>query len=144
MSDISALPRHIANNKSIEMVIIDKLSNALMIHFDGKVELEIATEKSTRNVGTIKDKTLYVERTREKHLHRKSNSYGFNYYLLKNTKIFDSVTLLEDGETYFRIPKEKIIEFGRVMYFKNSQDGNSFEVQIFLSRDIIKLYQKND
>jgi hypothetical protein len=144
MSELSALPRHIANNKDIKMAIIDNSSNALLIYFDGKVELEIATEKSPRNLGTIKEKTLYVERNREKHLHRKSNSYGFNYYLLNNVKVFDSVALLEDGQTYYNIPKEKIIEFGKVMYFKNSQDGNSFEVQIFLSRDIIKLYQKND
>lgn len=138
------IPPHIANDKSIEMLIIDKLSNALMIHFDGKVELEINTEKSKRNLGMIKDRTLFVERKMEKHLHRKSNSYGFNYYLLKTTKLFDWVALKEDDTNFYVLPKEKILELGRVMYFKNSTDGNSFEIQIFLSRDILKLYKKEN
>lgn len=126
------------------MAIIDKLSNALLIHFDGRVELEIATEKSTRNVGIIKDKTLFVERSSDKHVHRKSNSYGFNYYLLKNVKYFDWVAINEDGVNFYVIPKQTIIDLGNVMYFKNSQDGNSFEVQIFLYRNIIKNYLKTD
>lgn len=137
-----SLPTHIAKNKSIEMAIIDKSNNALLIHFDGKVELEIATERANRSLGMIKDKTLFVERQSEKHLHRKSNSYGFNYYLLKSTKLFDWVAVREDDTNFYLIPKDKITDLGRIMYFKNSQDGNSFEIQIFLNRDILKLYQK--
>jgi hypothetical protein len=141
--NLSGLPAHIRDNKAVKMAIIDKSHNALLIHFDGKVELEIHTEKGVRNIGTINDKTLFVDRDSEKHLHRKSNAYGFNYYLLKNTDFFKWVLIKEDGQNIYVIPKETIIEFGQVMYFKNSSDGNSFEVQIFLNLDIIKTYKQN-
>jgi hypothetical protein len=75
-------------------------------------------------------------------LHRKSNSYGFNYHLLKLSKSFDYVAINEDDERLFVVPKHAILDYGKVMFFKNSEDGNSFEVQIFLNRDIIKNYLK--
>jgi hypothetical protein len=61
---------------------------------------------------------------------------------LKLAKSFDKVAINEDDERLFVVPKDVIMSLGRVMYFKNSEDGNSFEVQIFLNRDIIKNYVK--
>ena len=141
-NELMHLPPHIRHNKDIEMVIIDNIHNALLIYFDGKVELEIKTEKTPRNLGAIRNDTLFVDRNSSKHLHRKSNSYGFNYYLIKNNKYFKWVQINEDDMNTYLLPKETIMEFGKVMNFKNSSDGNSFEVQIFLNLDIIKTYKK--
>lgn len=136
------LAKRIESDPNVRVAIMDKIGNALVCYKDGKVKISINSENRDRNVGMIKDKMLFVDRSYEKHLHRKSNSYGFNYHLLKLSKSFDSVAINEDDERLFVVPKQVILDFGKVMYFKNSEDGNSFEVQIFLNRDIIKNYLK--
>ena len=124
------------------MAVMDNIGNCLLYFFDGKVVLWLDSEQRDRNLGMIKEKTLFVKRNSENHLHRKSNSYGFNYYLVKNAKNFDKVALTEDDENLYIVPRQTIVDMGKVMYFKSSEDGNSFEVQIFLNRDIIKTYKK--
>jgi hypothetical protein len=136
------LAQRIETNPNVRVAVIDPIGNALICYKDGKVMLTISTESRDRKIGFIKDKMLFVDRSYDKHLHRKSNSYGFNYNLLKLAKSFDKVAINEDDERLFVVPKDIIMNFGKVMYFKNSEDGNSFEVQIFLSRDIIKNYLK--
>lgn len=132
------------DDKDANVVLLDKHGNALVKYNDGRVVLYIASEDRVRKVGVIADKCLYVERTYSKHLHRKSNSYGFNYELLKRSGSFDKIVLSEDDTATYAIPKSTILSLGKVMFFKNSADGNSFEVQIFLNRDIIILYKKNE
>lgn len=136
------LAKRIESNPNVRVAVIDPIGNALVCYKDGKVMLTISTESRDRKIGFIKDKMLFVDRSYDKHLHRKSNSYGFNYNLLKLAKSFDKVAINEDDERLFVVPKDVIMSLGRVMYFKNSEDGNSFEVQIFLNRDIIKNYVK--
>ena len=136
------LAQRIETNPNVRVAVIDPIGNALICYKDGKVMLTISTESRDRKIGFIKDKMLFVDRSYDKHLHRKSKSYGFNYNLLKLAKSFDKVAINEDDERLFVVPKDIIMNFGKVMYFKNSEDGNSFEVQIFLSRDIIKNYLK--
>ena len=136
------LAQRIETNPNVRVAVIDPIGNALVCYKDGKVMLTISTESRDRKIGFIKDKMLFVDRSYDKHLHRKSNSYGFNYNLLKLAKSFDKVAINEDDERLFVVPKDIIMNFGKVMYFKNSEDGNSFEVQIFLNRDIIKTYKK--
>jgi hypothetical protein len=41
----------------------------------------------------------------------------------------------------YKIPKMTILNLGKIMYFKNSKDGNSFELQIFLPLPIILKYK---
>jgi hypothetical protein len=134
--------QRIESDLNVRVAIMDKTGNALICYKDGKVTLSLLTEKRDRNIGFIKDKMLFVDRSYDKHLHRKSNSYGFNYHLLKLSKSFDYVAINEDDERLFVVPKHAILDYGKVMFFKNSEDGNSFEVQIFLNRDIIKNYLK--
>lgn len=136
------LPSRVKNDPTIQIAVMDNNSNCLLYFQDGKVGLWLETEQRDRNLGVIKEKTLFVKRDSEKHLHRKSNSYGFNYNLLKMLKLFDKIVLTEDNENMYVMPKDIILNMGKVMYFKNSEDGNSFEVQIFLNRDIIKTYKK--
>lgn len=136
------IAQKIESDPNVRVAIIDAIGNSLICYHDGKVTLSIATEGRTRKLGVIKEKMLFVDRNSEKHLHRKSNSYGFNYYLLKLAKSFESVAINEDDDVLYVVPKETILSMGKVMYFKNSEDGNSFEVQIFLNRDIIKTYKK--
>jgi len=136
------LPSRVKHDPTIHIAVMDNNSNCLLYFQDGKVGLWLETEQRDRHLGIIKEKTLFVKRDSERHLHRKSNSYGFNYNLLKMSKSFDKIVLTEDNENMYVMPKDIILNMGKVMYFKNSEDGNSFEVQIFLNRDIIKTYKK--
>lgn len=136
------LPSRVKHDPTIHIAVMDNNSNCLLYFQDGKVGLWLETEQRDRNLGIIKEKTLFIKRDSERHLHRKSNSYGFNYNLLKMSKSFNKIVLTEDNENMYVMPKDIILNMGKVMYFKNSEDGNSFEVQIFLNRDIIKTYKK--
>lgn len=133
----------IASNPNVKGAVVDENGNALIHYFSGTIELTLATEGKPRRLGHVKDKVFFVERSLSKHLHRKSNSYGFNYYFLKKSKSFTQVCLMEDGENFYSIPRDTITSYGKVLHFKNSADGNSFELQIFLNRDIITRYKKN-
>lgn len=122
------------------VVMCDSIGNAVSIEFGGRITLKIVSEGNrTRNLGYIKDDSLHVTRDDE-HIFRKLNAFGFNFNLLKRTDIFSSVTVIYRG-LFYRIPKKTIIDFGKVMNFKNSSDGNSFELQIFVPIDIIKHYK---
>jgi hypothetical protein len=114
----------------------------LICYKDGRVSIKINTENRERKIGVIQDEMLFVDRSIEKHLLRKTNSYGFNYNLLKKAKSFKWVSINEDDCTTYVVPVQTILDMGKVMFFKNSEDGNSFEVQIFLNRDIIKTFKK--
>ena len=127
---------------NIKVAIVDPTHNALICYKDGRVAIKLQTEKRERKVGLIKDEVLFVDRSYDKHLLRKANAYGFNYNLLKRFKDFKNVCINEDDCATYVVPVQTILDMGRVMFFKNSEDGNSFEVQIFLNRDIIKTYKK--
>jgi hypothetical protein len=119
----------------------DEVGNSLQKWSDGTITLTLVAEKGrVRNLGYISNGVFYTSR-KEKHLHYVSNSYGFNHTLLVIGKSFDWVMLkLEDGGSY-KIPKEVILSSGKIMYFKNTQYGNSYEIQIFLPMSIIVEYK---
>jgi hypothetical protein len=127
--------------------IPDRFRNELICTHYGEdkieVKLKLNTERRKRNIGTIfkKDRILFVRRNRLKHLHRKSRSYGFMYLLIKEGKQFDNVRLMDELGSYL-IPKKVILESSEVMNFKNSKDGESYELQYFLSMDIIEKYME--
>ena len=127
-------------NTASRMQAADVEGNTLTIYFNGRIELAIVSEGGRkRNIGYIKDNYLYVHRE-ETHLHFKSNSLGFNYILLKHTSIFDYV-MIDFRDFLYRVPKATILSHGNIMNFKNSKDGNSFELQIFLNLNFIKPFQ---
>lgn len=99
--------------------------------------LKLKKENKKREIGiiSIKERTLYINRSREKHLFRKNNSYGFNDYIIKEGRTFDHVRLNDEFITAF-IPKKVIIEKGNYLHFKEI----GFERQLFLSLDEISKY----
>lgn len=116
----------------------DDEGNELVVE-KGKVKLRLASENFARNLGTIVGSTLHVERDSFRHLHHKSNSYGFNYNLLK-LPLFRNVVVKVNGSDFYKVPKETIIEKGKIMFFKKTKAG-SFEVQIFFNRNDLERFK---
>ena len=105
-----------------------------------QIELKLLSEKYSRKIGYVdtSSNTFVVKRERSKHLHYKSNSYGFNYRVIKDGKRFDKVMLHDEYGEYV-IPKEVILNHGRFLFFK--EEG--FEKQIFLPLPMIEKYKQN-
>lgn len=89
-----------------------------------------------RKLGIIlKDKRIFeAKRERNKHLFKKLDAYGFNYHIIKNAQAFDNVLLKDEYSTWL-IPREFILENGKIMNFKNN---GGFELQIFVSLEKIQ------
>jgi len=128
------------NNGYTAVAKSDAVGNVLTVSLKGKVSLKIASERNrVRDIGVIMQGCFFISRE-GRHIHRLTKSFGFNYFILKNTQLFDFVAINYEGKLY-RIPKDTILNLGKVMNFKNSKDGNSFELQIFLPINIISLYK---
>lgn len=91
--------------------------------------IQLKAERRRRRVGTIdiKGRVLIVHRNKKKHLHRKSNSYGFNFEILSKAKSFDKIMLTDDNGTYL-MDRMEMVKNGKFLFFK--QQG--FEKQIFI------------
>jgi hypothetical protein len=128
------------NKGETALAVKDKVGNGLYVYMNGKVLLNIASEgKRIRDIGYIKDDSLFINR-KETHIYRMNKSFGFNYNLLKYTELFNFVKINYEG-TMYKIPKMTILNLGKIMYFKNASNGNSFELQIFLPLPIIFKYK---
>lgn len=105
------------------------------------VSLKLEKESKSRGIGKIHVKERFIElkRDRSKHLFRKNNSYGFNEYLIRASKTFDTIKLIDDVGTYI-FPKTTILEKGSYLFFK--QQG--FEKQLFLQLDEIEKFKVNN
>lgn len=122
----------------------DRDGNALIVeeeprYGNRKVYLHLACERSPRLLGEIdrQNRIMLVKRDMSKHLHHQMNSYGFNYTLLHDGLMFDSILLEESiGEEKLRylIPVQVIREYSIVKNFKKT-DG--FEIQYFLRREYL-------
>ena len=104
------------------------------------LSLKLKENPKPRKIGSIviSTKTLEVKRSRDKHLFRKNNSYGFNYKILKDAKLFDSVRL-SDEQSEWLIPKTFILENGSFLHFK---ENGGFERQIFVEIDKLDRFKK--
>lgn len=119
--------------------IPDKDGNEILINNGRSILLRLRGERKARRIGEINSKKqLVVHRKRIIHLHYKSQSYGFNHYIIDNAKKFNKVLLIDERGSYL-IPNKVILEKGEFLYFK--QVG--FELQIFLSLEIINQYKLN-
>lgn len=94
-----------------------------------------------RKIGVItrSTRTLVIRRNRDKHLFIKCNAYGFNDYVLRNTKSFDNISLSDEYASW-KIPVKFILENGKHLNFK--QQG--FEKQIFVSLEEIEQFKKHE
>jgi hypothetical protein len=130
--------------KSIAHRKTDACGNEMRITQDSEaapwvfaIGLYIHRERTTKIIGilNVKERIIYLTRTRSKHLHIKSNSYGFNYMLLSEQISFDRIHLKDDSREYI-IPKQDIEKHGVFLFFK--QQG--FERQIFLTLEQLEQY----
>lgn len=98
-----------------------------------KIFLKLSSEIRPREIATFSDsqKLIYMIRQPE-HLHRKSNSYGFNHELIK-TSVSSTHILLTCPEGVFKIPLKFIEDNGNYLFFK--QQG--FEKQLFLPVELL-------
>ena len=114
-------------------IIPDEFGNSIIVS-GNIISLKLKSETKSREIGVmnLKEKYLAVKRVREKHLLRKNNSYGFNYYILLNAKKFDKI-MLSDNFGRWLIPIKLILEKGSFLRFKKQ----GFELQMFMPIDII-------
>lgn len=122
----------------------DEYGNSILAIDNGVriiVQLKLVKETRKRKLGNIniKTKTLYVKRIKERHLHRKSNAYGFNYNFLEGAKRFTKVRL-EDNYSEWLIPVEDILQKGIFLHFLEQ----GFEKQIFVKLDVLEQYKRKN
>lgn len=100
------------------------------------VYLKLADSPSyPRQIGyvDVPTKTFHCFRDSAKHLHIKSNSYGFNYFLTDKKFGIEKIKVKIDNVSYC-FDTELLNSDSAVMFYKSQ----GFEVQKFLPFDIIK------
>lgn len=103
------------------------------------IHLKLINEDKQRLIGNyyFGEKTLYLKRKNSKHLHRSTNSYGFNYTIITDPYLDIKWIVAEIDRVFYRFPKSLITDFGSFLQFK--QQG--FELQKFLKFNLIKNYK---
>jgi hypothetical protein len=125
-----------------EFFIDDAGLNRIICHnFDKRVVLYLKLQSETRKrkVGVItkSTKTIKITRTREKHLFNKMYAYGFNEYILREAKLFDTVWLKDNYEEW-KVPVKFILETGQnYLHFK--QQG--FDLQRFVTLEELEQFR---
>ena len=120
--------------------IKDESGNVLIAEHDNwLITLTLLfTDGHKRIIGRIdkENKILKLTRVREKHLMRVNNSYGINYFLIENGKLFNTIQLQDDFKTW-TISKEYLIENCITMNFKKQ----GFELQKFITLEKLDSYK---
>jgi len=118
----------------------DRDGNIVFIK-DSEIRLKIKGRNRVRKLFFIHKplNLIYCERKRKKHLHIKSDSYGFNWDVLIKAKIIENV-LLKDELGMYLIPIKIIKDAGQFMHFTKQK----FELQIFLSIEEINKYKTDE
>lgn len=110
----------------------------MIYEIKNKIYLHLPNEKKLRLIGTLDNNVLYVYRDVNKHLHRNTNSLGFNSKVLEQYDIkFLFVTL--NNKEKFNIPIEEVHKNGFYMHYLKQ----GFEKQIFIPFDQIKKFNIN-
>jgi len=99
------------------------------------IKLYLSKEGRWRLLGTVDyaSRTLKVRRKKDKHLHYKTGSYGFNYHILSHAKHFDHVEVTDEDGTYKHSVRYLLNE-GTFLYFRE----NGFEKQLFVTLDKLR------
>lgn len=102
------------------------------------ITLHLNGSRKGRNIGRVRlaDRTLEIMRNREKHLLKKARAYGFNEYVMRTAKTFDTIELQDDYGTYV-FPRQLILDRGSYLHFK--EEG--FEKQLFLPLFLIQSFK---
>ena len=133
-------------------VISDDEGNLIIV--DGEfLKIKLKSEEGRiRMLGQIDFEKgfLHVIRHRGRHLHVKSKSYGFNYYVLSTAKRFDKIMMKEVSGSMTRagkggkviarylIPVDAILEKGHYLHHQSS----GFELQIFLTLEDMEQFKR--
>lgn len=85
-------------------------------------ELAILFKGRIVKVGTLDKvrKELIVFRNRVLHEHHRTRSYGFNSYIIRNSKFIDKIRIHEDNEginSEYVLSRSMLLEFGHEMDF---------------------------
>lgn len=128
-----------------QFYIDDKGEDLLIIKSTDKTKaiyLKLLSENKKRLLGIItrSTRTIHFKRKRSIHLFRKSNSYGFNQFLLSNQTTIDWVNLDDDEGGHWKIPVKYILEHGE--YLRFSKVG--FELQRFVSLENLEQFKIHD
>ncbi len=121
--------------------LIDEHGNRIIVTENANtilIQLKLPSEKRKRKIGVVtkSTRTLNVVRDRSKHLHRISNSYGFNHRIIAESKRFDTIVLTDEYSRY-KIPKQFILDNENFLYFK----PQGFELQTFISLAQLKQFE---
>jgi hypothetical protein len=101
------------------------------------VYLKLKSEEKHRQLGILDldKKIFYCKRNTNKHLHIKTDSFGFNWQLLQDPVLsINYIHLTIDNEQCYLISKKVVSDFGDFLNFK--QQG--FELQKFVSNKMLK------
>lgn len=102
------------------------------------VYLGLVSEKRKRYLGAVDfmQHIFYCKRSVFEHLHRMSQSFGFNWTILQDEFLcIKKIYLVVDETTVYMFDKQIISEYGSFMNFKTE----GFELQRFVPFDIIKV-----
>lgn len=117
------------------------MDNTIRIQSNDKlIKLSLHLKGSEpRMIGTITKSTRTIEMRRKMaiHLFRKGNAYGFNEYILRESKTFDWVRLRDDAGNDWKIPKKFILENGQYLNFKEQ----GYELQLFVPLEMLEPYR---
>jgi len=99
------------------------------------IKLYLSKEGRWRLIGNVDyvNRILKVRRKKDKHLHYKTGSYGFNYHILSHAKHFDHVEVTDEDGTYKHSVKY-LLNIGTFLYFL--QQG--FERQLFVTLESLR------
>ena len=127
-------------NESFKNIRDDK-GNILTLKNNGKriiIYLKLPRLLKVKKIGTIdiNKRLLKIRRNREKHLFKKFNAYGLNFYILKNGRTFDFIKIIDNYETFI-LPKEFAEQ--NCKYLQFSKQG--FELQGFISLDQLQQFK---
>jgi len=119
-------------------MLVDSIGNRIYREEDN-LYLLLQSEVVPRKLGEIDsyNKTLTTYREYDKHLFRKTNSFGFNSNLLETATLFNKIILNTDRDEAFVIPVSYILENGEYLFFR--QQG--FEKQIFIKLEQINKFK---
>lgn len=109
---------------------------------NASVHLQLRSEKKIRLLGNVDfmQHIFYCKRKTAKHLHRISNSFGFNWTILQDEFLnIQTIYLVVDDSMAYLFNKSIISEYGSFMNFQET----GFELQRFLPFDIIKQKSKS-
>lgn len=91
-----------------------------------------------RLIGTVtkSTKTIRMKRKRGYHLFVKYNAYGFNDYILREAKTFDTIDLSDEYDNW-KIPVSYILNNGKYLNFQKQ----GFELQRFVNLNDLEQFK---